>query len=240
MTMPEFATHRRRATGGCPRSDRRCRALVLALASLLFSVGTAHGDIPIVYHSPADDGVPLAAPLDVPPGASLTLFLYLDGGSEPSSEIRCATGTGDEVCFWNVVLQGAGTVTISSFTPNPGILHHQSGATIGINGGDPWRGDLGPRRIGEMEIDGGAFGGALQLVSGEAVDSSLGVSALVPTDVVPEPAVGLALGLDWAPCSSAGSRAGERHAPRALRRTTRPPSSRRAAAHSRSDERARP
>jgi Carboxypeptidase regulatory-like domain/Dockerin type I domain len=169
--------------------------LLATAASLVVLPGIAWSDVPVVYHSPNDDGVPLTAPLDVLPGSSNILYLYIDGGNNGSPEIRCATGTGDETCFWNVVLRGAASVTIADFTPNAGIVHYldPSGVTIGINGGDPWRGDLGPRRIGELVIDGGAYGGALELVSGESVNSGLGVDALVPVNIVPEPATGLSL-----------------------------------------------
>ena len=169
----------------------------LALVGLALVVPrSAWSDVPIVYHSPNDDGVPLAAPMDVAPGSSQTLYLYIDGGSDPSPEIRCATGSGDEICFWNVVLRGTATVTITDFTPTPGLVHHLDplGASLGINGGDPWRGDLGPRRIGELVIDGGANGGALELFSGESLNASLGVEALARTTIVPEPSMGLGLG----------------------------------------------
>lgn len=182
---------------------------------IVTSPTAAWSDVPVVYHSPNDDGIPLAAPFDVVPGSSHTLYLYIDGGSDGSTEIRCATGTGDETCFWNVLLQGAASVTITGFTPNTGIVHYldPSGVTIGINGGDPWRGDLGPRRIGEMLIDGGAYGGALELVSGQSVNSSLGVDALVSTNIVPEPATGLSLGFGGMLLAGMGRRRG-----RALRR----------------------
>ncbi|MHA7838933.1 MAG: hypothetical protein ACX98W_15855, partial [bacterium] len=174
----------------------RLRTLSLAVAALLLGAGAAWSDVPVVYHSPADDGAPPESPVDVPPGATLTLFLYLDGGSEASPEIRCATGTGDEVCFWNLALQAGGTATISSFVPAAGLVHHlgAGGTTLGVNGGDPWRGDLGPRRIGELVLDGGSGGGGLELTAGQAVDASLGVNAMAPAIVVPEPAVGLSLG----------------------------------------------
>jgi len=147
------------------------------------------------------------------PGGSHTLYLYIDGGSDGSTEIRCATGTGDETCFWNVLLRGVASVSIADFTPSAGIIHYldPSGATIGINGGDPWRGDLGPRRIGELVIDGGAYGGALELVSGQSVNSSLGIDALASTNIVPEPAIGLSLGFGGLLLARMGRRRARAH-----------------------------
>lgn len=202
MSLPLFSFSSSGSTGLRPSHAqrehrlRRLWTLALVVGQLILGAGVAWTDVPVVYHSPADDGAPPESPVDVPPGATLTVFLYLDGGSEASPEIRCSTGTGDEVCFWNVVLQTSGTATLSSFVPAAGLVHHldPGGTSLGINGGDPWRGDLGPRRIGELVLDGGSGGGGLELTSGQAVDSSLGVSALAPALVVPEPAVGLSLG----------------------------------------------
>ena len=42
-----------------------------------------------------------------------------------------------------------------------------------------------------MQLDGGASGGGVELVSGQAVDSSLAVSDLSSATIVPEPDVGL-------------------------------------------------
>jgi hypothetical protein len=166
--------------------------VILALATLGLAIPTQAAP-PVLYHSPADDGVPLPAPIAIGPGASFTAYLYLDGGTNPSSETRCSNGTGDEVCFWNLSLQATTTLTISSFTPEPGIVHHETASSLGINGGDPWRGDLGPRRVGEVVVEGGAMGGALELVSGEYVDSSLVVGTIDPATVVPEPGYGASL-----------------------------------------------
>lgn len=203
---------------------RRRSIWLCAVSWLVLLPSVAWSNVPVVYHSPLDDGVPLAAPLDIPPGSSHTLYLYLDGGSEASSEIRCATGTGDESCFWNLLLQGAGSVTIAGFTPNPGILHYlaPSGVSIGLNGGDPWRGDLGPQRIGELVIDGGAFGGALELVSGASVSSNLSVDTMVPTNIVPEPATGVSLGVGALLAGVLGRRRASSRAPAPRRSCDRP------------------
>ena len=166
--------------------------VTLALATLGLAIPSMAAP-PVLYHSPADDGVPLGDPVEIAPGASFTAYLYLDGGTNASPETRCSNGTGDEVCFWNLSLHGATTLTISSFSPEAGIVHHQTASTLGINGGDPWRGDLGPRRVGEVVVQGGAFGGTLELIAGEFVDASLVVGAIAPARIVPEPRYGLSL-----------------------------------------------
>ena len=60
-------------------------AVWLALIFLAPAIAQAnHATGPIVYHSPNDDGAPAFWPPQVPLEPTMTLHLYIDGGSVPS------------------------------------------------------------------------------------------------------------------------------------------------------------
>jgi hypothetical protein len=168
------------------------KALVLGAAALTLLLGfaaPAAASPPAVYLSETNEGVPPPGGiLMVPPGAT-TLHLFIDGGGNPSSETPCSQGTGDDVCSYDLDLQGQNGLSITEFTPRGGVAFHLSGNTLGVVGGDPWFGELGPRKIGEVTVN-GSDGGTLDLLgSSESANASLGLESIGPTTLLmlPEP-----------------------------------------------------
>jgi hypothetical protein len=150
---------------------------------------------PVVYHSPADDGVNPGGPVEVPSLAPTTIHLYIDGGATASPADPCSQGTGDEVCAWNLTVGGQGGLTLQSFTAASGVLSNLSGDVLRCNRLDPITGELGAVKIGDLVVN-GTEGGTLDLTSGESIDAALGSQSLTPTTLVtlPEPAGGALLG----------------------------------------------
>lgn len=75
---------------------------------------------PTIFHSPNDDGEPVAEPLEIPPSQSVTLHIYVDGAPATPAGAVCSAGTGDELCGWTLRMQGAAGLSISSFIPSAG------------------------------------------------------------------------------------------------------------------------
>lgn len=143
----------------------------------------------LIYHSPNDDG--LSGSSTIASGGVQTVYLYIDGGTIPSSPGRaCHDGLGDEVCGYDLELTGLNGLTLSSFNPDPSanLLINVSAASVRLNGLDTQSPTPGPHRIGELQVVAGA-GGELQLTSGEVVGANLGseVLAAATLAIVPEP-----------------------------------------------------
>lgn len=172
-------------SGNCSRSFA-----LLAIVFVLPPLAPAAAAPPTVYITEIENGTPPGGPLLIPSGVASTLHLYIDGGTTPSDEIRCAEGTGDEVCAWDLALQGQNGLVISGFAPEGGVVFYLSGSTLGLNGGDPWFGTLGPWKLGEISVQ-GTEGGILDLLPSQSVNSSLGLESIPPNTLVNLPEPGL-------------------------------------------------
>lgn len=178
------------------------RRLLCAISPFLLAAALAmpaSGLPPVVYHSPNDDGANPGIPVDVPAGASVTLHLYIDGGSLASSPgEKCYTGPNDELCGWDLSLAGTGSVAFTSFTPNGDVEYGLSGNQLRCNGGDPFVGTLGPTKIGDLLLS-GTSGDRVDLTRGDVVTSQLSLTQapLGPVVTLPEPGgiVGLLSGV---------------------------------------------
>ena len=151
--------------------------------------------VPVLYHSPGDDGL---APGGVPslPGAPTeALYLYLDAGAVASATgTPCEDGEGDEVCAWEFQLLTSGAAAIQTFTPDAQqeVVWKAGTAEFSATGGDATLGELGPIRLGELLVDVSGSGWTLELAVGSAVDAGFALVALPPAVLaVPEPAPGL-------------------------------------------------
>jgi hypothetical protein len=116
-----------------------------------------------VYQDPNDAGDPAAVPVTVPTDSSpVTINLYYDGGSTPTTgvgETACENGAGDEVCGWDVHVEGTGGVTLDSFDAGGAdVVAAITGNVLRANGGDFASGTLGPQRIGELIVSATAGG----------------------------------------------------------------------------------
>lgn len=162
-----------------------------AIAFLSILPGLAAGDVPAVYHSPGDDGVPAPPGFEIPPSASETLHLYLDGGGDRSSEPACYQGTGDEVCGFELSFEAQGGLVIVDFVADAQVTSTQTATSLDLMGGDPWRGEVGARKLGDLTVD-SSFAGSLVLLPSQSVDASLALQA-IPTSTIPEPGFGIGL-----------------------------------------------
>lgn len=204
--MPRRTFYRASPTEPHPRSTARLRPVatlgsaVAFLVALLLS-GASFAAVPSVYHSPADDGVDPGAPVTIPGSGQSTLFLYVDGGNSASSFDACHQGAGDEVCWWDLHLEGQTGLSLDSFTASGDVLSNLSGSVLRINGGDT-NGTLGPTKIGELTVS-PSPGGTLELTAGNSVSSALNLHVIPPTTVVtvPEPGqvtlLAAGIGLLW-------------------------------------------
>jgi hypothetical protein len=169
-------------------------SILLFLAAWLATADTVSAQ-PVVYYSPADDGTNPNSSVYYPLGGNRTLYLYGDGGTLASSSgVVCEDGSGEEICGWDVLVEAREGVTFTAFRPE-GDIHHALGATtLRFHGGDHQTGQLGPTKLGELDIDTSAEGSA-QLSGGQAVDAGLDLHDLRPARLtqVPEPGVGVGL-----------------------------------------------
>src|SRR5262245_11459895 len=106
-----------------------------------------------VFQDPNNTGPSGAGAAQVPLGGaavSLNIWYLQTGAATSGAGTVCSTGTGDEVCGWDIYIAGSGGVILQSFTPNPGsdIVANISGNVLRANGGDPIAGEIGPHRLG--------------------------------------------------------------------------------------------
>lgn len=192
-TRPPLASLRNARTGAGARA--RFGALI-ALA--LFSSGIARGSTePVVYHSPGDDGTP---PVSVPAiegsGAIETVHLYMDEATAtatPSTALPCEAGDGNERCGWSLSLVAVDGLEIVEFRPEGDVVFEIGGgplARIRLNGGRLDAGELGPVKLGDLDVRATTAAGTGRLESGTVLDARLDPVALDPEILfyVPEPA----------------------------------------------------
>jgi hypothetical protein len=170
---------------------KRAAALLLVLvAQALACAPPARPDPPLVYHSPADDGVMHAQPSTVAPGGPTTLHLYIGAGTTPSTSAPCLAGDGEEVCGYLLRLASTGLGLVSFAPADSDVLFGLQANRLDASGGDPATGQLGPTKVGDLVIDAAAPGGALVLEVADFATTTLSLSS-APTPVsivqVPEP-----------------------------------------------------
>jgi len=153
-------------------------------------LGSAAGAVPVVYQSPADDGVDPGTPFALSGAPTESLYLYVDSG--PLASVvgaPCVDGTGDEVCAYRFCVETSDTVGVVDFLPEAGsdIVWRISPTELCATGGKATVGELGPIRVGELILS-STEGGDAQIVEGEVVSASLTLDG-VPLRVlaVPEP-----------------------------------------------------
>jgi hypothetical protein len=166
----------------------------LPLASLVWMAGLGTAE-PLVFYSPNDNGIPSGGSPTVPEGGIQSVFLYIDGGAVTSAPgSACDTGSGNEVCGFDLQLSALTGLALSGFNADPGanLVTNLSAGEIRINGLDTIAPTSGAKRIGELLVD-AVLGGTLELTSGEAIGADLGSETLTAqtlvTVSVPEPTV---------------------------------------------------
>jgi len=184
-----------------PPSGRSIETLYVPFVALLltlFVAGASNAAPPMIYHSPADDGVDPGAPFEIPALVQTTLFLYIDAGTNASLADPCHQGSGDEICWWDLTLEGRDGLGLVSFIGSAGVVSNLTPSSLVFNGGDV-NGTLGPTKIGELVVDGNA-GGLLVLLPGQIVSSALNIAPVAQSALVtiPEPGqTGLFAGVAW-------------------------------------------
>jgi hypothetical protein len=168
---------------------------VTLLSTLLASIAQA-GEI-VVYHSIADDGVAPGSTPILPGLPDETLYLYLDGGAVVSAGTPCVDGDGDEVCAWEFVLAIEGSASLAAFVPDgqQDIVWSSSASELRATGGNAKVGELGPIRIGEVQLDVSAQNWSATLEIGSAVGADFALEDIDEEVVaLPEPGFLLQLG----------------------------------------------
>ena len=118
-----------------------------------------------VFQDPTNTGAPGAPPATITVGGgNTTLNLFYQGGSNASAaSTACLSGTGDEVCGWDIyVSTSSPNIVLQSFTPDAGagsdIVAGINGNVLRANGGNPISGELGVHRIGTLVVSATAAG----------------------------------------------------------------------------------
>ena len=163
----------------------RCRLLAM-LVALGFAPALSSSAGVAVFQDPTNAGATGAAPVTITVGGpSVSLNLFYQGGSNASSgSTVCLSGSGDEVCGWDVyVSTTSSSVVLQSFTPDTGtgsdIVAAISGNVLRANGGNPITGELGVHRIGTLVVS--ATGTGSVTVSGNLYVTAALAAASVTT-----------------------------------------------------------
>jgi hypothetical protein len=177
--------------------------LFTVVSTLLFTVSftllasNAQAGEVVVYHSIADDGVAPGSTPILPGLPDETLYLYLDAGAVASAGTPCVDGEGDEVCAWEFVLAVEGSASLAAFVPDgqQDIVWSSSASELRATGGNAKVGELGPIRIGEVQLDVSAQNWSATLEIGSAVGADFALEDIDEEVVaLPEPGFLLQLG----------------------------------------------
>jgi len=177
----------------------------LVLVGFALLAGPTAAAPPALYHSAADDGVVPASPpveMGVP---MVSLFLYLDAGAAPTTAgTVCEDGDGDELCAWEWSLIANGDASIAGFVPDPArdVVFRLQTTQIAAVGGDALAGELGPVRLGTLDLTVASNAWSVTLARGSTVDASFTLAALPAGETIaaPEPSGALFAGLLALPC----------------------------------------
>ena len=182
-----------------PRTTGRLLHVLLVALFLAPVWATAvHAAPPMLYHSANDDGV---AATGIPQELGLpmvTLFLYLDAGAASTATgTTCVDGDGDELCGWEWALLVNGGADIQGFVPDPAqdIVSRTSATELAGIGGNAVAGQLGPIRLGEVDLNITAPAWSVSMQTGTAVTAAFTLTNIPSTEIaVPEPGFAAALG----------------------------------------------
>jgi hypothetical protein len=139
--------------------------LILILAALALSLASGARAAVTVFQNPLNNPTPAAPVTIVAGGPPVVLNVFYDAGSNASSGCpgvpptcnRCLSGTGDEVCGWDIHIGTSNPlITLTGFAPDtsPGsdVVWAISGNVLRANGGNPLDGELGVHRIGAVTV----------------------------------------------------------------------------------------
>lgn len=186
-----------------PQGCWRTRASIAALACLLaLALAPAVSADPVVYVTTGGPGAPPYDPPELPAGTSTSVELYMAESwptpvtSDPS-EVCTPDAAGDERCYWDVILEPEGDVTLTGFTlpnPNADVVAGVTSLRARLNGGDYSAGELDPTHLGDLSI--ASTGTGVVWLRGGTVVDARGERFPLPERVilyVPEPGPHLAL-----------------------------------------------
>ena len=138
--------------------------LILISAILGVSLAGVGSAAVTVFQDPTNFGTPAGTPAAITVGGpAVSLNLFYQTGTTPSPSNACLSGTGEEVCGWDIHVSTSGPgVVLQSFTPDTGpgsdIVAAISGNVLRANGGIPTTGELGTHRIGTLLVSATAPG----------------------------------------------------------------------------------
>ncbi|MFK7888117.1 MAG: thrombospondin type 3 repeat-containing protein [Gammaproteobacteria bacterium] len=148
------------------------RIATMASCVLLGVASSALADVPLIFHSPANDGLSNSTAAITVGGMSSQVNLWLDGGATASSRVCNVEATGDEVCGYDILIEASGGVSLLSFSPASGVVAQLDGTqSLRANQIDI-DAQTGPRPVGTLSIMASASGD-LQLTGGVFVDAAL-------------------------------------------------------------------
>ena len=166
------------------------RAL-LSIGLLLCVAAPGLAGTPVLFVSPLDDGVNPGAPPILSGSPTESLYLYLEAGASATGVgTACDDGDGDELCQWEFALQLIGDASVSTFVPDPGqdVVWSSTAGALDATGGKSTVGELGPIRIGELQLAISGTSWTADVVAGSAVDASFALDSLsTGTIALPEP-----------------------------------------------------
>lgn len=157
----------------------------------LCAVAPAVAGVPVLFVSPLDDGVDPGAPPVLTGSPSESLYLYLDAGGSPTATgTPCVDGDGDELCQWELVVDVGGGASPTAFVADPAqdIVWNLSGTSFAATGGRATVGELGPIRLGELQLAVAGPSWTADVATGSVVDAAFGTAPLsTGTIALPEP-----------------------------------------------------
>ena len=169
----------------------------LWLACALCAVASEIAAQTAVYHSPGDTGANPGQPLQLPVGPWQPLYLWLNAGTTGQTGDRCISGSGRELCGYEVKLTTLGGASFVDFLPAPGVVHRLTPNEFRANGVFALNSALGPVRIGQLKVASSEPGSQVKLQSGVVVLSGLRSESIpqsvMATTPVPEPGRGTML-----------------------------------------------
>lgn len=163
---------------------------LIGIFLFLFASFDAAASPPVVYFSPADDGINPGGPSEIPGSELATLYLYLDSGPTASVSDPCHIGIGDEVCGWDIQVEASAGLSLIGFVGDGDVVSHISGSILRFNGGEVGSGTLGPVRLGELTVN-GTPDSSVELLTSKSISSSLNTEIIAPATLVTVPEPGL-------------------------------------------------
>jgi len=177
-------------------------ALSFVWASVAFSAQS-----PVVYHSPAMNGVNPGTPHSIVDVTDTLELYYSPGPTATTTGEVCLDGNGDEICGITVEILATGSVALVTFNEdvsNDLVVNFSPPGSLKINRLNGTVGDSGPIRLGSLDITAGVGTGDISVATtSESTGASLQTLAVLDnnTIAVPEPAVLIGL---WVGVSALG------------------------------------